>query len=287
MGQKKVKAERRRQRELAAKRAVEEVNNKRSYWPLYVGGSVLAIVGTVGTIIGSSGSELEKKVSKQVVSASIEKATKISFQQAKADESLRQAYCNYVFQNRAKFGDIAWDSFLSIEYDPGYKRLKAEKERLGFNPEGKTVYATNEEWVHLATILNLYEIGKKNPVWISDKAFEWFTEDEFLSLLDNEASHAIAWEKQKMHLPIRPDYMFPNKEDFMRVLELASFDIQFSKIEKGKRRVRQKYIDSFTEGAKEIFSYFIELGKKDTLDGQYARELVEVIRARPTIKYFE
>ncbi len=65
MGQKKIKAERRRQRELVRK--VAEKNSKKSYLKLWVGGAILAAVGTIGGILGFSGSDLEKKVAKEKI----------------------------------------------------------------------------------------------------------------------------------------------------------------------------------------------------------------------------
>ena len=134
----------------------------------------------------------------------------------------------------------------------------------------------------------LYDRKKKNHTWVGKNAFDYCnSEDEFLSVLDNEASSALLWETGKMHFQIGTRETPKDMDNFFRAVELISFDLQFSRILEGKRKVSQLFIDRLAAPARDIYSEYEKLSKEDSPDGRYAKAVVEAIRERPTIKYFE
>ncbi|MBW2981052.1 hypothetical protein KY360_06570 [Candidatus Woesearchaeota archaeon] len=208
----------------------------------------------------------------------------VNFETARVnpDPRLRQAYLDHVFRNRAWYGDNAWNSFISIQYDPYFKKSDA------VFPEGTTVYGGKDEVNLACTPIGMRTRTQKSHTYVSQNAFIFCDdEDELLSLLDNEASTAILWHKGKMHFPIRYKALASDFDNYFKVVELVSFDAQFTNILKGKRKVSSAYLDRFTPPAKDLFAEVVGRSKQNIPDAPYLGVVVESIRARPTISYFE
>lgn len=227
----------------------------------------------------------DSNISPQSNDDSISSLEKIAFQEAVSDPSLRQTYLNQIYEGRNKYGGIVWNSFLSIEYDPKFKRLEEKRNQMGLPSQSKSMYRNKGNSVALANSMWLYPHGQKNHTWISDDAFKYCkTEDDLFSLLDNEASSTYLRETGNIHIrlpqPSDPDVM-------VTAVELLSFDYQFTQILNGRRKVSADFMLSFIPPAKELFSYFKDLSTSNHPDNLVAKSIVDTFRSRPTIQYFE
>jgi hypothetical protein len=195
MGQKKIKAERRRQRELARKAAKETKKNADKshwrYWPLYVGGTVLTFIGAfvIGVGGGSfvfdsnplhdysvSKSDLEEKVKDNDVS---EEAAEINFENADSDP--RRA--EYV---KSLESVVEMPHYLaSRRYQTKFDRTGKMNVYGGRNPAMVTMLAEGGKWK---------DIGKKKlhaKTIVLPRAFRSAkNEEEFLFTLRHELNMA-------------------------------------------------------------------------------------------------
>lgn len=283
------KQRRKKQRKQRQAKKIKQQNNsykKRNYTIPVVAGTAAALTLAIAGwyAMGKGDESIPTQVDPSAETSPLEK---IAYEEARKNPSLRQAYCNQVYENRAIHGDKAWDSFLSIEYDPGFKRLDAKRKELGSTMEAKSAYGSHPDSVTLANSIWLYGHGHKNHTWISEMAFKLCeTQDEFFSLLDNEASSTYLREKGKMHFRLKQP-KFEDIDNFYKTVEVISFDLQFSKILEGKRKVRRSHLMDYTTNAKELFSSLKQLAKSDHPDSQQAQAVIDAIRQRPTIQYFE
>jgi len=255
-------------------------------------GKRLVVAGLLGAIVGGVGIYGLRNKSAElsdvaVVEAPVVKVAEsvgeIEFRDAVRDRTLRQNYCDKVFENREQYGTEFWNSLESIEYDEGFNR--ARERLIDAGGSGEHHYGKGGG-VGLATTMNLNK-GGKNIAWVSEHAFRIGKgEDDFFSCLDNEASTAFYHETGRIHFTIPP--CKNNSEQIMnKALELVSFDYQFEQILNGKRKVSDDYLERVSGMAKGFYSDLKELAESDVEDSECARILVDVIKNRSTRRFFE
>ncbi|MBW2982181.1 hypothetical protein KY343_04850 [Candidatus Woesearchaeota archaeon] len=284
MGQKKIKAERRRQREEAARIAAEkptQVPKKRNKWLLYVGGPFLAIAGTIGSILGFSSSDLEEKVSKEVVSESVEKKERISFKEAKADSSKQAEYVRNL------------DSIIEIPHYTASIEYKTSFEKIG---EMNNLYKNNKPMMFTTTAEKgtLKDLGKKKrkgKTTVLPAAFkDSRNEAEFLVALRHEFSMAKIIHEGFDDLSMDDFFYQPpdgGKRVFLRTMwhiaaELESYD-------KDVERVIETRMSDFTINRfKECYIwYFNQLRKnKDYPEADVLKEKLYKLFFRKWMKDF-
>jgi len=209
------------------------------------------------------------------------------YQKARTNPALRQNFCNMIYQHRERLGGFSWMSFEGIIYDPGFEKFDKR------SPQKKVrAYGKGKGYV-LATTDQIYgpEL-RRVPTWINDHAFRLCqTADEFYSMLDNEASSALFFHERMFHQEYgayvqKYGISFSRDRDKAGFLELVSFDIQLYNIHTGLRKVSPGFMKIALPGARGLYGHFQQMTKENTRDGMLAKELLKVVDARPTAKYF-
>ncbi|GAF71404.1 unnamed protein product [marine sediment metagenome] len=306
--------DRQRREEEDAIEAVEETRKLRNSRWLYLCGHVWA-AAMVSGIIGITYSKLSKKPDKphfkksglekkveeiiekpiEASKDSVEVPGRITFEQARAnkeDHDLVQKYLDQILERTETVGVEGWDSLGELVYDPGFKKrgkvVGGEKGRY-LDEAG---YGENSSGVSLmCTMTGRSRKGKKGLMYINSTAFEFCrSEDELLSGLDNEIFTARALHKGDAHITTisRPNPAIGemSKALFHLQCEALSFDLQFTYIENGKRKVSDFFLEGARSSARGLIKKLFEIAESGTVDGEYAQGILATLGRRPTIKYF-
>lgn len=217
------------------------------------------------------------------------KVKEISLEMAKRNEHLRQAYLNQLFTNRNNYGIEGWDYFDAFIYDPDLK-IKADLERAGKKQQVIEGYEASpfQDTAMLTLRKGLHE---HTPVYVARLAFDSaYVDDDFRSMLDNEAFNAV--QEWNGYLDVSKfgikDSTEPSDKLFRYLSELLSYENQFHEIETGSRKVSLKFLDSEVKTSKRLYSGFLRFSETAVApDRRLCREIIDLLEARPTIKYFK
>ncbi|MBW2982180.1 hypothetical protein KY343_04845 [Candidatus Woesearchaeota archaeon] len=319
MGQKsRLKKERKQREEVENSRNVTEkvIRQRKGSW-LSWGAYVLSGVLAIGTIVGTayfilsrnpepdysvSESGLEKKV-EEIAERPVEKVEEsdvsdiITFEQVKANKDnikYVQKYLDQILQRTETVGVEGWDSLGELVYDPGYKIrgeiVSGDKGRY-LDEAGYGNNPTTSRTSIMCTMTGRSRMGKKGLVYINSTVFEFCrSEDELLSGLDNEVFTARAMYKGDAHIKTikRPNPAIGEMSEalFHLQCEALSFDLQFTYIENGKRKVSDFFLEGSRMSARTLMRKLIKIAESGTVDGEYAKGIITTLARRPTAKYF-
>ena len=206
-----------------------------------------------------------------------------AFERAVVDENFRDDYCRDIYQRRKEVGTPFWDGLSGIVYDPGLRQMESRIRSLTLS-SGAPVYQMDE--MYAAT--PVFNLSGRNETYVNNPAFEHCKkEDDFFSLIDNEASHAMLFFARQAHLPIPP---FPDGADvdvWNKTIELLSDDYQFSQIHNGRRKVSEHFQKKCVDTSQVLFADVKKIAEGSSAEGDYARKIVDLIRKQPTRHYFE
>ncbi len=219
-----------------------------------------------------------------------------SFAEAKKYPNLRQKYLDNLLRDTSKFIEDR-DCIEKIIYDPEFKLIYGEDNHpRKENPESN-VYIneagygenSNSSSGIMCVPMSKEEIGKKAKVHVGKLAFEYFIEEDILSMLDNESFSAkLAYKKTIPELIIlRPDPKVgkPSKAYQKLEEEILSYELQFSNIENRKRKVSKTLLNGAVLPARKLMMKLHEIAVNKTTDSHYAIGLIATLERRPTIKY--
>ncbi len=214
--------------------------------------------------------ELERKLEDAV-----EIPMDIGFKQAVNKSELRQEYLEQLLEDEAQTSE-GWECFNGFIYDPGFKQFK---KRIGDMPHGYGI--------DLTAVAATYSDRpfKKSDCYISELGFDTkvvMKENEFKSLLDNEAYHAHRMLTGQLVLSKKGvtekelDKILKNadKELIYKSEELLSFAHQYRQIQDGKRKVRQRFVNNTFRGMLELYELFENISQEKSYNGKYAQVIL-------------
>ncbi|MBI2581409.1 hypothetical protein HYV85_06445 [Candidatus Woesearchaeota archaeon] len=252
---------------------------------------VVAVSTLVALTLASCNAGVQPTATPVTSNSSLESivAEQITFEAAKGDESLRQAYLNQLFLQREQLGDDSWLSFDSFIYDPKLELLGAAYKKRGIKPT-TLVQGYEETTPGFKALMATPYFGVQGvplETHVSSTAFGIAqSQGEILSLLDNESSTAHLFHKGEIHMEVKQPSVI-NPDMFSLISELLSFEKQFYNIETGRRSVSESFIAKFRSPARLLYKKveMAALGKGP--DAEFARYAIEAIQNRPTLKYFK
>ncbi|MBW2996434.1 hypothetical protein KY332_03980 [Candidatus Woesearchaeota archaeon] len=210
------------------------------------------------------------------------------FKQAVENENLRQAYLDkIVLEEAAKLKE--WRCFDKIVYDYGFKQFTKD---TGDHPDKGIL--KNKNYGEAVTkenigIFNTKAITNVNDgyvvCYVSEQCFDYDSEDELKSLLDNEASNAyLAKKGAKLKNPSGRSDIKVGKRMMLMAHELFSFDYQFYKIVKKERKVSDEFRGKMLATYSPLYFEMVGISKKDDDEGAFAKAVIASLKCKINYK---
>ncbi len=217
------------------------------------------------------------------------KDEKTSFETAKKNGEFRQQYLDQIFEGIDKYGVEGWTSFAGFVYDSDYELVSDEFGKRTGKREWRGIegYSTLED----SPLMVTPRFGMsyvKLSVFVSKYAFEFASsQDELLSLLDNEAFTAYFTHTQRVRFSTDFPEGLPNPSSLDLILEVYSFEQQFFYIENGRRDVSVDFVYNMMRPAQFLYWKVEELAALGTIDAPFAQAALNALEKQPTNYYFK
>jgi len=216
-----------------------------------------------------------------------------TYEDAVSIEAARQACLDrLVARESERFKE--YKSFNAVIYDPGFRIMNKGASRKTTTREGYGLRIKGIRARAFATT-DIVKRGTKPNCYVDSICFDpnfITSEDELLSLLDNESSHAHESATNQLKIKstgINIDYenkvlaYVYEKEPKLakKASELFSFDLQFQRIISGERKVSDKFIGGMISYYRALYDHFKSLSKEKSIQGDFAKIILNSQNVSP------